>query len=247
MYMDVSIKKYASGSLRRVGEPLMGSGITLTTLLDTILNICLMAHFGNEKCVSVPTANKIGVSVTIENCENIISKIQFLKTTPLKNGGYFVNFGPMLRSLGTCKGEYPGSGSILNRARCRFTEVVNGYVGYGDSRLYNALRSSPAYLPFITSIYSETYHEYDSNNYVSDDVVCARYNCHVSEYIEFCDLLSQLDVAQVLSHTFMDKVMLVDYGQKESTSPPPIPGAFSPDVRVVRSEHGFETWETQEF
>jgi hypothetical protein len=99
------------------------SGSTLTTLINNIACL-LMASAISKGCKSEAgikeACAKAGYKVTLDEVV-IRGDAQFLKHSPLLDldgkERWVLNFGVLLRTWGSCRGDLPGSGPLLQRAR----------------------------------------------------------------------------------------------------------------------------------
>jgi hypothetical protein len=110
----------------RNGAPVMGSGTTLTTSLNTLATMTLIkaatddgATFTREDIMR--RAQHAGYFVTCQNCE-VFEDVQFLKHSPVEDNGIWqpvLNLGVLLRASGQCHGDLPGRKTtpLMERAR----------------------------------------------------------------------------------------------------------------------------------
>lgn len=120
--------------LRDPNDRVLYSGSTLTTLVNTLVNMCL----GYAFLRAMPTtadqikavALSLGFIVSVELCTEY-EHVQFLKTSPVRtqNGWELApNLGTLLRMYGDVRGEFPGAAhvplSVRADAHCKST--VNG-------------------------------------------------------------------------------------------------------------------------
>lgn len=129
------IRSYTSRSKCKLKpqEPVLPSGSTLTTLINNIA--CVVA--ANQMALrDVETEEEIrfawkkaGYIVTLSEAKKI-EEVQFLKTSPCEDiyGVYrpLLNLGVFLRATGRCKGDLPGHGDILERAKIFQASLIQG-------------------------------------------------------------------------------------------------------------------------
>jgi hypothetical protein len=112
--------------------PRLYSGSTLTTLINNLANIMICKAIVDDEAFTPEeisaAAAKAGFIVTVEKCEQP-EDLQFLKHSPVRTDkGYqpMLNLGVMLRSLGQCKGDLPGRGPIVERAKAFTNAYITG-------------------------------------------------------------------------------------------------------------------------
>jgi len=104
--------------------PVLYSGSTITTLINNLANILIAIAMAEVEVVTVANlkaaARNCGYIVTIEECPEL-DQLQFLKHSPVeKPDGSIVpllNIGVLMRLVGRCRGDLPGSGDIGQRAK----------------------------------------------------------------------------------------------------------------------------------
>jgi len=111
-------KRYAQ-FVRNDNSPVLYSGSTITTVINNLANILIGKSIIDNQASTpeeiMSAAKLAGYVVTLEEC-TIPEKLQFLKHSPVldTSGTYrpVLNLGVLLRTLGTCKGDVPGSNKI---------------------------------------------------------------------------------------------------------------------------------------
>lgn len=215
------------------GDPIEYSGTVLTTLLNNIASslICLSIwwHKGIKgvSCAEAPelvrkAAAYVGYIVTCETVEHV-EDYQFLKCSPtLTDSGItvFLNLGVVLRSLGTCDGDLPGSSSITSRAEKRNMEVVRGYKHAGSHVVMDALRER---FTRVDNCFSNCDKESFHLHYIVEhmtgfeesrvhvDALLRRYQICESELIELCDYIRHSHVGDVIWCSSLRAIFKKDY------------------------------------
>jgi len=124
------------------------SGSVLTTLVNNVANLLIARSVYERRCTTcaeiVAAAADVGYVVTMDECDKF-ENMQFLKHSPFVNDDGvvlpFVNLGVLLRSLGQCNGDLPGTRNDDLRSRAqKFTSgYLNCFRYSGQSALFRAL------------------------------------------------------------------------------------------------------------
>lgn len=226
----------------------MWSGITLTTLMNCIAVLLISSNvFYNVNNIKpseltrqrleklIPEcAEAVGYVVTVDYCE-CVEDIQFLKTSPGQDDSgnmcMFVNLGPVLRSLGTCKGDVPGGAKNFGN---HFASTVLSCADLGSNCVLESLRKCAAKIcpsPTLEIKLDGIIAQHSIGQTVSNSSLCRRYKCTEVELVEFCTLIENMKVGQMIIHPMMDKIMYKDYG-----FPLDKPMQLSPCGQVARGQ-----------
>jgi len=200
------------------------SGSCLTTLLNNIAIQCILmsvylrtrgATLANVRERVVEGARYVGYIVTVEDVE-VIEDFQFLKISPTLEGGdlgVFLNFGVILRSLGSCDGDL-GRRSHYEAACTRNNTIVSGYKHAGNSSIMAALRAR-----WTGEIEDREYGHYwvkELKGFTESDVansaICARYRLKPNELAELLMFIRGADVGDVVFCEGLRKIYKKDYG-----------------------------------
>lgn len=238
--------------------PFEGSGTVLTTILNHVAsyNISMAAFYVISNNLEVFTSSSeldaqlaacigagaamVGHKVSIESCrvggEVVIEKIQFLKRSPMQTteGEWVsaVNYGCILRSLGTCEGDMmPIQLGLTPEQFARLTErermekfvvsVVQGLVNEPSSPIMDALRSlfvsttRPLAREFgVLEARSDNPDLVDGDNQdksLDPDSVCRRYGLDSHELRELAACLGSLGLGRVVNSPAVTKIYKTDY------------------------------------
>jgi hypothetical protein len=206
------------------GTPVEYSGSLITTVLNNIatslIALSVYAHVkeGVAKEDVDTTIKKaaaaVGYIVTVGERDDFHS-LQFLKNSPTSTGDSYVNLGVLLRGLGSCRGDFPGSGSIAKRVEVFAQSVVAGYAHAGDNIITRALRKRFAgkervKLPTDTVNYMLTTLTGEESVVPTTDLA-TRYGCTVSDLHQLESLILSLKVGDVINCRALDKIFNVDY------------------------------------
>jgi hypothetical protein len=122
--------------------PTLYSGSCLTTPINNIANLLIgISIFGMQDIVS--GAARAGYKVTVD-VVNVDEDYQFLKYSPTRENGYtqvFLNLGVLLRVLGSCRGDLPRGGSMIQRAANYNYSLALAFKHSGNSSFLRALLS----------------------------------------------------------------------------------------------------------
>lgn len=125
------------------------SGSTITTLINNLANILIAhsiasSHIENAEDV-IHAAARVGYIVTCEDCADW-HQVQFLKHSPVLDDNDVIqpllNIGVLLRLIGTCKGDLPGSKKLPLRTRAEVFQsaLLNGAYPKARFRLLSNLQ-----------------------------------------------------------------------------------------------------------
>lgn len=206
--------------------PVLYSGSALTTAVNNMANtlIFLSIMDGYRKDMTKreaiqlieESAERCGYILKCEVCDEI-QKIQFLKYSPTRNGGMYLNLGVILRTFGMCKGDLEGKKnvSILERGIKRSADVVASHVHAGDSRLMRVLRSrypNGNVSKLEIEIHKQWRLEKQVEDIVLDEDVCLRYSLSQEEYLEVCEIYATCPTCCIINSEAVRKIILCDYG-----------------------------------
>lgn len=207
------------------------SGHTGTTSVNNVANmgIWLAIRRAIEGMPQLPLKAEIpeivrrageaaGYIVKLEICE-YAEDLQFLKHSPgVSVNGYvpFLNFGTMLRSLGTHVGDLPpvygAKADLQTRAEAFTSDVVKSFVHAGDTELLTALSHLVIGLNSRANIAHKAKFSIGVESSVSRESILRRYRLSDGEYDELIELVSNCGYNSWIRCVAVDKILAKDYG-----------------------------------
>ena len=205
--------------------PLLFSGSTLTTVTNnsanTLLGFALADADARSPDEIAIACAAVGYVVTVEDCSTDYHLIQFLKHSPVHSTDgclrALLNLGVLLRASGSCKGDLPGRGDIVVRARNFQAGLVYGMYPRVHFALRDAMLESTGvenpdptllgdrYFEFTTAATADTFH-------ISDEEVYARYGVTDIEALHFQNTFGQLGFGMHYADKVTAAILLQDYG-----------------------------------
>jgi hypothetical protein len=202
-------------------EAILASGSTLTTLVNNVANIligyALIRDHASDEASILASAQSVGYHVTVTS-HTRFEEVTFLKKFPALdvNGDWqpFPCIGTLFRTLGYCKGDYPGRGPIQDRARQFDAAVINGMFHNLSAPFLTLLRNR--YGDYDSKIYDKVvdkllaYKKLDAGRALrfSNEAVFRRYK---ESEAGFFVRLTSLGFGEAIREKFTDCVMLKDY------------------------------------
>lgn len=202
-------------------EAILASGSTLTTLINNVANIligyALIRDHASDEASILASAQSVGYHVTVSShCR--FEEVTFLKKFPaLDVDGEWQPFpcvGTLFRTLGYCKGDYPGRGPIEERARQFDAAVINGMFYNLSAPFLSLLRArygdydSKIYDKVVDKLLAFKKLEAKTEHRFTDEAIFRRY----AEPEEgFFGRLTALGFGEAIREKFTDCVMLKDY------------------------------------
>jgi len=205
------------------------SGSLLTTLLNNIASLAIGFHITNGYTKRSKAATEQFVKDRLETCGwkctlqvcSKIEQVQFLKMSPCRavDGSIvaILNLGVILRCLGQRRGDLPGKGCLVQRARAFNAGLVRGMVHAGNHSFLRTLQTK-----FLAHRQREDTVYYNSsavegmvrseNQVLDDSSVRARYDISSCAYEELCSLVMAADVGDSILCDATRKIMDLDYG-----------------------------------
>jgi len=206
-------------------EARMYSGSTLTTSLNNLANqligLCLSEDCPTTADEIIRSAARSGYVVTVEACEND-DQMQFLKHSYVRDvtgeRHALLNLGVLLRSMGACKGDYPG------RSKTPWDVRAEGFVRavtYGMyPRVHFPVRDSiierfplvdmPSHVLEKHIPYNHT--PGDAERSYSDASLAARYGLSDEAMHELTHHLSAARAGDRVNCVAAHRILFVDYG-----------------------------------
>jgi len=184
-----------------------------------ILRIGYASHAWNtvEECEAgvIECCAFLGYKVTLCRVERL-EDFQFLKISPtLTSGGMslFVNLGVVLRSLGTCDGDLPGSGDLLERGFQRNCDIVAGMVHCGNNPVMNALRRR---FPSGDASVVNTHYWLKEmrgfeEEYTSSESLSRRYKVSAGDIDNLCSFIENSNMGDLISCDVLRSIYKIDY------------------------------------
>lgn len=203
-------------------NPIMFSGSTITTAINTLVSILLHWILGAANSIAEmhALAATAGYQITVYECRKF-EELQFLKHSPaLDLDGVWqplINFGVFVRASGTCKGDLPGRGPLDPRARKFQFSLLQGMFPNIECPVINRLHQHVLEhndRKFIAAVKRSLPYELEGESALplrfTTDSFFSRYSPSPLELdllLGFCDLT----VRQFSSCPAVEKVMMLDY------------------------------------
>jgi hypothetical protein len=222
--LKLRFKSYNRSIRLKSDQMSLYSGSALTTVVDTVGNICIALSVLRESfvtdidhCVERGAFN-IGFLVKCFPCYRI-EDLQFLKHSPCYTvDGHLscvLNLAVFLKTAGSCRGELPGSSKmgVLNRGALYTSEVVRSYLHAGDCSFYDCVRDRfivGCRLKLPKHLYIE--HRGFSAGRLCDESLMARYGFNAAEYDELLHVIRTSRQGYACISSIVDRVIEKDYG-----------------------------------
>lgn len=207
-------------------EIAMGSGVTLTTALNTTASLTILANIGQLRLTTADDIHRatgqLGYLLDVQTCESM-ADILFLKVMPveLDDGAFFpvMAIGVFLRASGACKGDLPGSGSLEERAREFQAALLRGFFSNCTFPALEVMRRRFDVTP-RASIQQRVDRllEYKMQTRrapfqcLTDAQVLARYHLTPEEELDVLDFFHNGRTGTSFSSPGLSRVLLADYG-----------------------------------
>ena len=213
-------------------EPYLQSGSTLTTLINCVAWL-IIAHrwdtIHQKSCVNMRNATiDCGYYIDeLQPCRRF-EDLQFLKQSPMLNtkGEYVsvLNLGVILRASGMCKGDLPGRGDIVTRARNFQHSLMNGLLNGIDYAPIRMLQPDGETMDINLSDYASVLYDYrptsNTNSFYREDFY-RRYELTADEIDELETYIRIGGYGQRVTCSAVQKILLKDYGYGEIFEPQP--------------------------
>lgn len=197
------------------------SGSTLTTLINNYANLLIFESIFQRQIGSpediIAAARAVGYNVTLTEC-HCAQELQFLKHSPIiinDDVVPMINVGVILRALGACHGDLPGSSKIPfdTKARTFMRGLVSCFVNTPRHALLNILIDKWGTGASVRtgSYLLDGYHG-TGTDYCSVDNVISRYGITTSQYNELCELTCRADLGDTIRCVASDRILELDYG-----------------------------------
>jgi len=232
----------SKGCLKRVvklvpHQPRLYSGSTLTTTINNLANLLIGVSIAESDYTGPASislaARRVGYLLTTESCE-MIQDLQFLKHSPVISisGAWkpCLNLGVLLRASGTCRGDLPGRGDLVYRARVFQSALLRGlYPRTAFPLISRMKRACPA--PLTTKLLRKCqvivekklqYRVHDSGSWVffSSEELYKRYRLTPLEVGELDTMFGDSPVGTHFASSGCSKVLATDYGLDICTRSP---------------------------
>jgi len=204
------------------------SGTRLTTVLNNmaIVFICAGIEIIKEEMqgllspqdILLVGANLAGYEVTLL-VDPPMERLTFLK----HNACYGVdgeiwavqNLGVILRAVGQCDNDFPGSGCVETRGNEFNSSVLLGCQWMGDHVLHDALKDcffkrTPRVKPRWRNDYVDKTGRYAPR--IDTYSLCRRYGVTISQMEELCDYILHSGPGDLIRTRCSDAIFLIDYG-----------------------------------
>ena len=204
-------------------RPMLYSGSTITTAINNLANVAIVKAILDRGYVGAESialgAQDAGYIVTGCKPLQFIEDLQFLKNSPvLDDSGVWrpmLNLGVLLRASGTCKGDLPGSGDLIPRARAQQRGLLRGSYPRTDFLLLDHMRAAMGEGIAFDCDLDLSYKVVDNPDYprfrVDEESLFRRYRLNS---LEISDLLAfgHFDVCHEFASSGVSKILSVDYG-----------------------------------
>jgi hypothetical protein len=227
---QLPIKVYSTGLKKqkvvlRPKRPMLYSGSTMTTVLNNLANVLIMASIAEADWNGPQTiqtaANNVGYVVDIQECE-IPEDLQFLKNSPVWTAcGWMamLNLGVFLRASGVCRGDIPGTGTLEQRAREFQAALVQGAYPNTEMKFLNNVRkragtkTNQEAINQVAKLFEyKTEKVEDRTVMVTMENATRRYRLNGLELIELTDTVGMMDYRDHYNGSCVNKIMKIDYG-----------------------------------
>ena len=208
-------------------QPVLYSGSTLTTLINTLANILIAMSFADAYdagCINQPNdliaiARAAGFIITLDVCEHF-EDLQFLKHSPVfdvdGNIHPMLNMGVLLRASGMCMADLPGSGDLRDRAFAFQRGLIQGAYPYANCALLDAMRDVVGSGPVVSKAKDEFKYKVEDSKYpvyrVDEDSFALRYRLTPLELSYLCELSRQHSYCYAIQTSGSIKILQKDYG-----------------------------------
>lgn len=202
------------------------SGSTLTTAINNLATTLIGKSFadcqytGSESLIAA--ALNVGYVITLDKCVRM-EDVQFLKHSPVLdvNGKIrpLMNLGVLLRLSGTCNGDLPGRGDLVQRGKAFQASLLAGAYPYAQFKLLSGFKSAAGLRTTSSDLACAKLFEHKVvsvkyPHYVVDE--SSMYSRYQLTDLDVVDLeeFSVLGYGHHLSGEAVDKVLSKDYGLK---------------------------------
>ncbi len=213
-------------------SPFLASGSVLTTILNSIMNGCVLSQLPFDCSLSqiVETGEKFGMIYKVETCHQR-HDMQFLKHSPAKDFSELwhpvLNFGVILRALGKAKGDIPGNVSgrkvpLKTRAGWHMHSVLKSayprfhipMVRKLMANLEKAYGIPPESFDALVKekLNARTDNEKSPLLYFTNDSILARYNLSPTEIATLERAFTSLRPLRHKHSKVVEKILAKDYG-----------------------------------
>lgn len=203
------------------------SGSTLTTILNNTASRCIAMRLVEawdptstielNKHRLTEAVGRCGWSVTMEWCRQL-EGIQFLKHSPhytiFGEVDAVLNAGVILRAMGRCRYDLPGSGCLERRATSFMRNWVAGLQHAGDTDLLRTLRAKfpggdPDHQESWLTAHMEASHE---RRPIHPTSLCGRYGISEASWQELVRCVREARIGDVIRCPAANRILHVDYG-----------------------------------
>jgi hypothetical protein len=210
-------------------RPMLYSGSTITTAINNLANILIAYCIANLDVITPETLEsacaRAGYIVTGLTPLEHFEDLQFLKHSPVRDAvgdiHPMLNLGVLLRSSGTCFGDFPGRGPIQPRVEQFQKALLQGMYPRANCTLLDNMRSMVASardvpLPPATLLdlqYKVTIHENRYLPFTADPYsLYLRYRLDDFEISALEEEFGRSGYGEYFNHSAASKILTVDYG-----------------------------------
>lgn len=223
-------------------RPFLYSGSTITTGLNNLACMLICLSIVQKEYRYTPDANGVNTFLVdraaeagyiLTGCTPLkrFEDVQFLKNSPVldTNGEWqpMLNFGVLLRASGTCRGDLPGRGDIIPRARSFQAGLLQGC--YPKLRfevldvMVAATRgAAPVVTPEVEQMLAyKTCDSADAPVFTVDPAsFCRRYQLTPLDYSELLHDFAPSGVGVAYHGNSVSKILKIDYGLETTENNP---------------------------
>jgi len=199
--------------------PILFSGSVLTTLTNNLANYLIFTSIVSSGATTeaeiIQAARNVGYVVTLQKC-NTYHELQFLKHSPVSVGGVIkplINIGVILRALGQCKGDVPGSSKIpLEKRFNAFNKSIFQCFQHGEHAFITCGLQKYKDCSLIAE-YKEFYNTTVNPKHflVDADEVTKRYGLPGDALYELCDLYQWSGIGSQIRCRLSTAALVMDY------------------------------------
>ena len=228
--LPITIKDPTIGSKDKVvakfKDRRLYSGSTFTTptnhqaTLTCVKSMSLDDAISNEEIKAA--TRKAGWIVTLESTY-IVQAIQFLKNSPAYDVDgvlrHVLNFGVLMRASGCCRGDLPGRGDLVARARMFQYGLILGMYPRVSCPLLEAMKDATGRPRICKEVQNKVaklmlYRPEPSPDtlFFTDREFLARYELTPSEFLFVTEVIAHCQPGDMYHHPAAEKILQKDYG-----------------------------------
>lgn len=211
-------------------RPVLYSGSTITTIINNFANTCIFRRLAETDFLPdtveeqlIQGAAAAGYAITLDYCHDY-PDIQFLKHSPVYDTSGvlhpLLNFGVLLRASGNCRGDLPGRGPTMERARMFQSALLQGIYPNVSAPIIDQMKAECAGTAATSAVlrHVETQFLHKVNAIaptmvrLTDNELLRRYRVTAFEHAAFQQDLDLAPGHLHVSNAVSNKVLQLDYG-----------------------------------